>query len=158
MRTERTDLETAATVAAIGDLGHGPRGIAQTLDVPKSTAHDGLRGSHGWGDLKDTSAFKQRRAEIKQALQAASLEIARQALAQIERKLPDASARDAAIVYGVMRDRERLDAGEPTEHIAVLSRHELIGLDQLAQRLSVELVRRSHEAIIALDGKSAGGV
>ena len=79
-------------------------------------------------------------------LQAALIEITRQAAAQIERTLPEASARDAAVVLGIVSDKERLIAGEPTENIAILARHELIALDQLAQRLSVELLRRSQAA------------
>jgi hypothetical protein len=40
-------------------------------------------------------------------------------LQQIENRINKASAPQAAIVYGILRYKERLDAGEPTEIIAL---------------------------------------
>ena len=40
------------------------------------------------------------------------------------------------MVYGILRDKERLDAGEPTEITASLTRHEFEGLDALAAVLT----------------------
>ena len=40
------------------------------------------------------------------------------------------------MVYGILRDKERLDAGEPTEITAVYSHAQIQGLDKLSQLLS----------------------
>lgn len=46
------------------------------------------------------------------------------------------------MVYGILRDKERLDAGEPTEITASFTRHEVSGVDALAQALSTALLER----------------
>ena len=44
------------------------------------------------------------------------------------------------MVYGILRDKERLDAGEPTEITAVYSHTQIQGLDKLSQLLSQTLL------------------
>jgi hypothetical protein len=62
-------------------------------------------------------------------MQAASIKLSQKALQQIEDKIDQASAPQAAMVYGILRDKERLDAGEPTEILASYSRVDISGLD-----------------------------
>jgi hypothetical protein len=120
--------------------------IGRAINVPKSTVHDILLGHVAWDQIKTVEQFQQQRDAIKRVLQASMIELVCQGLEQIEVKLPDASAKDAAIVVGILSEKERLIAGEATQHIGVLTRHEVEDLDGLAQRLSVELVRRRPQA------------
>ena len=53
-------------------------------------------------------------------------------LQQIENRIDNASAPQAAMVYGILRDKERLDAGEPTDIVALHTRQKVEGLDALA--------------------------
>ena len=78
-------------------------------------------------------------------MQAASTKLAQKALQQVEDKLDKASASQAAIIYAIMRDKERLDAGEPTEITVSYTRHEVSGLDVLAQALSTALLQKQAE-------------
>ena len=74
-------------------------------------------------------------------MQTASIELAKKALRQIEDKLPDASAAQSAVIYGILRDKERLDAGEATENVVHIHKYEdLKKLDELAERLSRSLL------------------
>ena len=79
-------------------------------------------------------------------MQTGSIELAKKALVSIEGKLENASAAQLAVVYGVMRDKERLDAGEPTEIHGHLHVHEIQSIDRLAERLSRALVERKRES------------
>jgi hypothetical protein len=44
------------------------------------------------------------------------------------------------VVYAILRDKERLDAGEPTEITVSYTRHEIEGIDALAAALSQTLL------------------
>ena len=149
-RGRKTPLHLAATAQAMHDQGYPTGAIADATHLPQQTISDILSTTQPqWRDYLSNpgkDGFGAMRSQQKRVLQAAAIDLARQALAHMERTLPKASARDAAVVYGITRQHERLDAGEATEHVALLARHELIGLDQLAQRLSVELIRRSQAA------------
>ena len=46
------------------------------------------------------------------------------------------------MVYGILRDKERLDAGEPTEITMSYTRQEISGVDALAQALSTALLQK----------------
>ena len=83
----------------------------------------------------DELVFKEYRLRQKRIMQTASVELAKKALKQIEDKLPEASAAQATVIYGILRDKERLDAGEPTEHIAHLHFHEVAEIDLLLAKL-----------------------
>jgi hypothetical protein len=78
-------------------------------------------------------------------MQAASVELSKKALRQIENKIDKASAPQAAMVYGILRDKERLDAGEPTEIVASYTRNEIMGLDKLAAALGQSLLQSKAE-------------
>ena len=109
---ERTEPIQAATVAALGDLGYAGTKIAAITGVAWRTVYDILGGQKNY--LK-TPVHAKLRSQIKERLQFRSLDIADRALNQVEQTLPWAEARDAAVVYGILRQHERLDAGEPTQ-------------------------------------------
>jgi hypothetical protein len=49
------------------------------------------------------------------------------------------------MVYVILRDKERLDAGEPTEIVASLTRQEVAGIDKLGAALSQTLLLSGKE-------------
>ena len=78
-------------------------------------------------------------------MQAASIKLSQKALQQIENRIDKASAPQAAMVYGILRDKERLDAGEPTEILGSLTRQEVAGIDKLGAALSQTLLLSGNE-------------
>lgn len=142
MRGQRTALAKAAAVEALHGAGLSVREIGRATQLAKTTVHDILSGHGAWDQIKTLEQFQQRREELKRVLQAAMLELITQGLGQIEVKLPEASAKDAAIVVGIMAEKERLLAGEATQHIAVMTRQEVADLDALAERLGRALLAR----------------
>jgi hypothetical protein len=89
---------------------------------------DIINGRNGWREIiANDQAFKQYRTQAKRQMQAASINLSQKALQQIENRIDKASAPQAAMVYGILRDKERLDAGEPTEIIALHTRKEIEG-------------------------------
>jgi hypothetical protein len=51
----------------------------------------------------------------------------------------------AAMVYEILRDKERLDAGEPTEIVARHTRVDIAGVDKLAVALGQTLPQSGNE-------------
>tara|TARA_Y100000310_G_scaffold189061_1_gene189024 strand:- start:5354 stop:5797 length:444 start_codon:yes stop_codon:yes gene_type:complete len=90
--------------------------------------------------LKDDKQFVEYRTQIKRTMQAQSLAVSQQALQQMEDKLHLATAPQAAVVFGILRDKERLDAGESTENIAHVHKYDLRKLDRLAENLAKSLM------------------
>lgn len=130
-----TSSDKVESVVALASIDASTSEIAELTDIAKSTVIDILAGKGGWRErLKDPS-FAPFRASIKRKLQAGGLVVAAKALLQAERDISNARAKDAAIVYGVMRDKERLDAGEATSHVAVLNRHEIAGRSEALRNL-----------------------
>jgi hypothetical protein len=100
-----------------------------------------INGRNGWREIiANDHAFKQYRTDAKRKMQAASIKLSQKALQQIENRIDKASAPQAAMVYGILRDKERLDAGEPTEITAVSSHAQIQSLDRLTQLLSQTLL------------------
>lgn len=124
----------AAKAAALSDLGYNATQIAEITQIPANSIRNILRGRGGWQELLGDEDFAARRQEEKRRFQAASMEIAKCALEQTFIKLPEASALQAATVYGILRDKERLDAGEATQHIAVAT-IEAASLERALDRL-----------------------
>jgi hypothetical protein len=110
------------------------------------TVDDIINGRSGWGEIiANDQAFKQYRTLAKRQMQAASISLSQKALQQIEDRIDKASAPQAAMVYGILRDKERLDAGEPTEIVALHTRQEIAGLESLAAILGQTLLQRTKE-------------
>ena len=70
-------------------------------------------------------------------------------------KMQKTSLKDKAITYGILDDHHRLATGQSTANIAVLHRHELQGLDKLAERLGRALLGPSGPPDV-VDGQVLG--
>ena len=143
-RGRRTPLAVAATIHAMYEHGEPQAAIAETLDLPHQTVSTILHGSTPkWEEIiknQDTNSFGAHRRLAKQVMQAASIELAKKALVQVDASLDKASALQAATVYGILRDKERLDAGEATQNIAIVARVDFEQLDVLAAKLGQALL------------------
>jgi hypothetical protein len=140
-RGKRTSIHHAAEAKALADIGYQGTQIAEATGLPVRTVDDIINGRNGWGEIiANDQAFKQYRSDAKRKMQAASINLSQKALQQIENRIDKASAPQAAMVYGILRDKERLDAGEPTEITAVYSHARIQGLDKLSQLLSQTLL------------------
>ena len=133
--------QAAAAVELYGRDGSQAR-VAAHLGMNKRTVCDIVGGYGRWREVATDASFTQLRLEQKRHLQAASAVIMSQALVRIEEKLPDASAPQAAMVYGILFDKDRLMAGESTQNVAIRGA-EISNLDDLANALRGELVKRS---------------
>ena len=145
-RGKRTSIPQAAQAKALADIGYQGSQIADAIGLPARTVDDIINGRNGWSDITaNDQAFKQYRSDAKRKMQAASIKLSQKALQQIENKIDKASAPQAAMVYGILRDKERLDAGEPTEIVKSYTRQDVEGLDQLAAALSQTLLQSAKE-------------
>ena len=145
-RGKRTDLPTAAQATALAEIGYQGTQIAQATGLPARTVDDIINGRNRWGEIIGNSqAFKQYRSDAKRKMQAALITLSQKALQQIENRSDKASAPQAAMVYGILRDKERLDAGEPTEILASYTRVDVEGVDKLAAALGETLLQRAKE-------------
>jgi len=75
-------------------------------------------------------------------IQTGSLELSKACLNQIEVKLPQASAAQAAVVFGILHDKERIQAGESNLNIAVVHKHEISDREQVLERVANLLGQR----------------
>jgi len=140
-RGRRTDLQRAATAKAMHEMGFQTGQIGEAVGLPEATVDDIVNGRHGWSKMLNDPVFREYRVQQKRHMQTASIELAKKALRQIEDKLSSASAAQSAVIYGILRDKERLDAGEATENVAHIHKYEDIKkLDELAERLSQSLL------------------
>lgn len=138
----------AATVGALQDLGYNGRQIARTIGLAASTVYDMLGGRT---DYLKRPIIAQLRTQIKSRLQFRSLDLSDRALDQVESTLPWTEARDAAVVYGILRQHERLDAGEPTEITASVNVHVEGKVDDLVQALGAALLIKQSEVKEPID-------
>jgi hypothetical protein len=139
-RGRQTDILTAAKVAALAELGYSTPQIEGLTGVNARTAWGILNNEASWGEIKETPVFKANRLKQKETLEAASRVVAAKALIEVEKKIENASAYQAAGIYGLLRTHERLDAGEPTQITASVNIHAIANLDKLAAMLSLSLI------------------
>ena len=156
-RGKRTSIPAAAQAKALAEIGYQGTQIADATGLPARTVDDIINGRNGWGEIiANDQAFKQYRTQAKRQMQAASINLSQKALQQIENRIDKASAPQAAMVYGILRDKERLDAGEPTEIRANLTRQEFEGLDALAAVLGQRLLQRTKEIDVTPQDSGSG--
>lgn len=132
----------AGLAIAMGEMGYPESVITKATNIPERTVWGLLHDEVGW---IHGPVLKVHRVKAKEILQARSMAIAEKCLNQVDKKIVDASAYQAAGIYGLLRTHERLDAGEPTEHIAMINRHQIEGLDRLAERLGQALIAAHKE-------------
>ena len=135
---KKTDPVIATAIAALGSCGVSGAEIARKFPVSRNTVYEILRGE---ANYVRGPVLVQARNEVKELLQARSLDLAYRAQDQIELALPEAGAKDAAIVMGILRDHERLDAGEATANIEIHHKVEVEELEDLGDRLARSLLK-----------------
>ena len=137
---KKTDPVIATTMLALHDVGYSGAEISRKFGLSHTTVYKILSGVDGY--VRGPVLVKARQ-EAKERLQARSLDYADRALDQIELALPESGARDAAVVYGILRDHERLDAGEATANIEIHHKVEVEELEDLGDRLAKSLLRKT---------------
>lgn len=144
VRRPAVTLEQAArAVEAVKGLGYSQKKAAALAGISQSTVSVILSGNYRWGEVANGPVFNELRLYQKKAFQVATFELAKQALEQVEKTLPKASFLQAVTGYGILRDKERLDAGEPTEiHVSLNLNHSL-ALDKLIELLGYRLIDQS---------------
>lgn len=142
-RGKRIKRELALQVKTLSDLGKTQTEIAKTVGVPQTTISDIMSGKGRWAQIQHGAWFETYRRDQKKKLQTASLELSWKALEQVEETLPNANSLQAATTYGILRDRERLDAGEATQHVAVVARVEVDALNETLGKLIKSLAKES---------------
>ena len=154
-RGRRTPIHHAAEAKALADIGYQGTQIAQATGLPVRTVDDIINGRNRWGEIiANDQAFKQYRTDAKRRMQAISIQLSQKALQQIEDRIEDASAPQAALIYGILRDKERLDAGEPTEILAGYTRVDVEGVDRLVAALGQTLLLSRNEIdVTPADGR-----
>ena len=126
-RGQLTEPRKAYAVRDLAALGIKPTEISATTSIPVSTIKEIILGHNGWAErLKDPSFAKYRSARKRQ-LQAASLELSSRLLDHAGLNLNTTSPYQAVGMYGILRDKERLDAGEATANVEVHATHEIVG-------------------------------
>lgn len=136
-RGSRTPILTAAQAKALAETGYTRGQIARATRLSKSTVADIIAGRGAWGEMMQSEhRFNSHRVEVKRRLQVSSLELSKKALQQVEDKLPQASAAQAAVIYGVLFDKERLQAGESTSNFEIHTKEQWEGMNRLAEALN----------------------
>lgn len=141
---EPIPLERAAAAEALHERLGNQQAVGRALDMPRQTVHDIISGHGRWSEVRHDSSYVALRTEQKRILQVAGTQIMAKALVQIEKRLPDASAPQAAMVYGILFDKDRLMAGESTANIGVRTTTDISNLDNLADALRGELIKRKN--------------
>jgi len=137
MRRRQTNIPSAARAKALHDAGFKMGEIVDATGIPQRTIYDIVNLKGKWADIcQDNEIFRTYRDEVKKVIQTGSLELAKQCLNQIEVKLPQASAAQAAVVFGILHDKERIQAGESNLNIAVVHKHELADREQVLERVA----------------------
>ena len=138
-------LEKAAAASTLYDRMGNQHAVARALNMPYSTVRD-IVGNYGrWATVATDASYNQLRLEQKRNLQACTARIMADAMVQIEKRLPDASAPQAAMVYGILFDKDRLMAGESTQNMAIRT-NEVSNLDAIAEALRDTLLARKQKA------------
>ena len=137
-------LEKAAAASALYDRIGSQQQVGEMLGMPRRTVRDIVTNYGRWAELAHDASYNQLRQEQKRNLQACTARIMADAMVQIEKRLPDASAPQAAMVYGILFDKDRLMAGESTQNMAIRT-NEVSNLDDLAERLRDTLIARSRK-------------
>ena len=138
---KKITLEQAAgVVEAVEGRGWSQIQAGKALAVSQPTVSEILNGHRHWGEIARGPVFNALRMEQKTHFQAATLAVCKKALEQVDVTIGKASAYQAAGIYGLLRDHERKDAGEPTEIHANLTITAAVSIDKLADLLGRKLV------------------
>ena len=112
----QTLLRDAALAVTMKEEGESLNSIHEKTGLPKLTVADIVNGRGPWGEIRASNqVFQRHRAEQKKIVQLASYEIQKKCLERIEKKIDDCSAPQAAMVLGVLNDKDRLMHAEHLE-------------------------------------------
>ena len=139
MQGQQAETIIAVTAGVLADSGYSQREIARRLGLSRTGVQQILKRAKLEDGYPEAPVVNQLRPLVKSHLQARALDLADRCLDQVEGKLDKTSAYQAAGIYGLLRTHERVDAGEATEHIAVLHHHEIQDQDNLLGRLAAAL-------------------
>ena len=138
-RGQLTEPKRAYAVRDLAAIGMKPTDIANETSLPVSTITDIIIGRNGWAErLKDPSWGKYRSARKRQ-LQAASLELSSRLLDHASLNLEVTSPYQAVGMYGIIRDKERLDAGEATQNVELHTKGEVVASEATLAALMVSM-------------------
>ena len=126
-RGQLTEPRKAYAVRDLAALGTKPTEISTLTNIPVSTIKEIILGHNGWAERLKDSSFAKYRSVRKRQLQAASLELSSRLLDHAGLNLNTTSPYQAVGMYGILRDKERLDAGEATANVEVHAKHEIVG-------------------------------
>ena len=131
-------LDKAAEVRLLKDTGYTDQAIANTTDMPYNTVLNIVNGRGRWADI-NLPLLNEYRLALKTRLEAKAGVIAGELLDSIRSKATTGSLSQQAIAYGILRTHGRLDAGESTANVAVITRTDVDDMDALASRLASRL-------------------
>lgn len=138
-----TPLHIAAQAVELVEAGYSQNKASQMVGLNRTTVREIIHGVNSWGEIAQTTRWQQIRQEQKKALESASRTLASKLLVHAEANYDKMSAYQAVGMYGILRQHERLDAGEPTQISANLDVHVLESGDKLAALLANALTAKS---------------
>ena len=126
----------------LGDAGMSAAQAGALVGIPERTARDIIARHGRWGEVADRPVFAELRLQQKAHLEATSRYLSSECLIQLAKTLDKASAYQAAGIYGLLRNHERLDAGEATSNVELHlhSKLDILALDKLGEMLSQRLI------------------
>lgn len=133
---KRTDPLIAAQLMGFVDAGYPASQAGEMVGVAPRTAQDIVRCHGQWGEVAEKPVFARLRAEQNQILEALARKMAADSWVKAAEKIDKASYYQLVMGGAIMLDKARLLAGESTENVAHLHRHEVAGLDDLAVKLA----------------------
>ena len=148
---QRTDFVTAAQGIALKQAGYSGKEIENKIGLDEVTLWGILKGICGWDKIKSTPVFEEYRAKAKREIQSLTLVGMKAAIDQFLVKIPEASARDAAVSFGILTEKDALLAGEPTQLIAVAHHVEVEDMTVAADAIAHSLLRFSSLQTTVLD-------
>lgn len=98
----RTNLLVANTAKTLHELGFESTYISKILKLPESTTRDILMGRREWDRLLAHPELVEHRTKQRELIKSVSLNLAQQALTEMERRLPKASLNEALDMYRAM--------------------------------------------------------
>ena len=135
---DKIPLDKACEVKLLNDLGHTHKQIASETDIAYDSVYNIVSGRGRWADI-DLPLLNAYRQGLKTRLEAKAGIIAGELLDSIRSKATTGSLSQQAIAYGILRTHGRLDAGESTSNVAVITRADVDDMDALASRLASRL-------------------
>lgn len=139
------DAIKAAHAMTLGDMGYQSSKVAEMVDISQRAAYDIIKRHGRWGEVAERPVFAELRQQQKAHLEATSRMLSAKCLIQVDNKINECSAYQAAGIYGLLRTHERLDAGEPTEITASLNVHAAVGIDKLSAILGQRLIESNDD-------------